>query len=307
MKTKTLAGHFKCVGAAALLLLLLALPAAVQAQFRHTTLNGAITIIGYDCPGEAVALTIPSTINGVPVTRIGNYAFTGCTSLTSVTIPNSVESLGGSAFSYCTSLTNVTIPNSVTRIGDSAFNGCTSLNSVTIPNSVESLGDYAFYGCTSLTNVTIPNSVTSIGDYAFQACAGLTAIEVEGLNSVYSSLEGVLLNKSRTELIRCPGGKAGSYTVPNGVTSIESSAFFGCTSLTSVTIPNSVTSIGFNAFQACAGLTSVTIGNSVTRIEGEAFSGCTGLTGVYFQGNAASGGEDVFGSSDKAIVYYLPA
>jgi hypothetical protein len=98
-------------------------------------------------------VAIPATINGLPVTRIGNYAFQGKTSVTSVTIPNSVTSIGYAAFYYCTSLTNVTIPNSVTSIGYAAFSSCTSLTSVTIPNSVTSIGSDAFNYCTRLTGV----------------------------------------------------------------------------------------------------------------------------------------------------------
>ena len=110
----------------------------------------------------------------------GTCAFSDCTSLTSITIPNSVTSIGDEAFYDCTSLTSVTIPNSVTSIGDDAFSGCTSLTSVTIPNSVTSIGDWAFAGCTSLTSVTIPNSVTSIGDYAFYCCTSLTGVYFKG-------------------------------------------------------------------------------------------------------------------------------
>ncbi|MGA2867045.1 MAG: leucine-rich repeat domain-containing protein, partial [Verrucomicrobiota bacterium] len=200
------------------LLLLLALPAVVEAQFAYTTNNGAITITGYTGPGGAV--TIPSTTNGLPVTSIGDYAFSYCGSLTGVTIPNSVTSIGGDAFFFCTSLTNVTIGNGVTSIGGGAFASCTSLSSVTIPNSVTNIGKYAFEDCTSLTGVTIPNSVTSIGYWAFSYCTSLTAITVDALNYVYSSVAGVLFNKSQTTLIQCPGGKAGSYTVPSSVTNI---------------------------------------------------------------------------------------
>ena len=116
-------------------------------------------------------------------------------------------------------------PTASPASGDYAFYGCTSLTSVTIPNSVTSIGDWAFYRCTSLTSVTIPNSVTSIGDWAFYSCTSLTAITVDALNSVYSSVAGVLFNKSQTTLIQCPGGKAGSYTIPNSVTSIGDYAF----------------------------------------------------------------------------------
>jgi hypothetical protein len=331
-------------------LLLLALPAVVQAQFNFVTNNGTITIIKYTGSGGVV--TIPSTINGLPVASIGDYAFLYCSSLTRVAIPNSVTSIGYEAFDDCTRLTNVTIPNNVTSIGDYAFAGCTSLTSitiganvtsigdmaffycssltrVTIPNSVTGIGEYAFFSCGSLTNVTIGNSVTSIGYGAFQYCTGLTAIMVDALNPVYSSLAGVLFNKNQTTLIEYPVGKAGSYTVPNSVTSIGDSAFNYCPSLTSITIGNSVTSIGTSAFYSCTSLTNVTMDNSVTSIGDTAFSccssltrvaipnsvtsigdyafvNCTSLTGVYFQGNAPSIGLYVFDDDNNAVVYYLP-
>jgi hypothetical protein len=217
-------------------LLLLTLPAVVQAQFNYGTYNGSITITGYTGPGGDV--TIPSKINGLPVTSIGDWAFT-----------------------WCTSLTNVTIGTNVTDIGDLAFQECTSLSSVTIPNSVTKIGDKAFYRCTRLT-----------------------AITVDPLNAFYSSLAGVLFNKSQIMLIQCPEGKAGSYTIPDGVASIGVSAFFYCTNLTSVSIPNSVTSLGDDAFYDCASLAA-----------------------VYFQGNAPSADWSVFESDNNASVYYLPA
>ena len=156
------------------------------------------------------------------VILIANNAFSGCTSLTSITIPNSVTSIGDAAFSGCSSLTSITIPNSVTSIDGWAFQHCTSLTSVTIPNSVTYISRSAFYGCTSLTSVTIPNSVTSIGYQTFYGCTSLTSV-----------------------------------TIPNSVTYIGDWAFYGCTSLTSVTIPNSVTSIGGRAFANCPDLADV--------------------------------------------------
>ena len=114
-------------------------------------------------PSPTGAVAIPSTLGGKPVTSIGDYAFDGCSGLTSVTIPNSVTSIGEYAFISCTNLTSVTIGKGVTSIGRWAFSGCSGLTSVTIPDSVTDIGDSAFSDCSGLTSVTIPDSVTDIG------------------------------------------------------------------------------------------------------------------------------------------------
>ena len=283
------------------LMLLLAWPATVQAQFTFTTNNGAISIAGYtDSGGTAV---IPDTTNGYPVTNIGDEAFYGCGGLTNVTIPASVTGIGNGAFAFCGSLTSVAIPDSITNLGEyafyscgslasatistnvtsipiSAFDSCASLTNVTIPNGVTNIGSSAFQNCASLAGVMIPAGVISIGLYAFDTCSSLTVIMVDPLNTNYSSADGVLFNLNQSTLIQCPGGKAGSYIIPNGVTNIGNFAFDSCASLTCVVIPFSVTSIGESAFDSCTGLTSLKIPYSVTNIGSWAFDSCSGLTSI---------------------------
>ena len=221
-----------------------------------------------DC-SSLISITIPNS-----VTSIGNYAFSYCSSLTSFIIPNSVSSVGDHAFYRCSSLISVTIPESVTIIEDNAFDRCSSLTSITIPNSVTSIGNSAFSSCTSLTSITIPNSVTSIGNSAFSSCSSLTSITIpESVTSI-----GDLAFYGCSSLT--------SVTIGERVTSIGDWAFCYCTSLTSVTIPNRVMSIGDHAFSDCSSLTSVTIGEKVTSIGEEAFKWCSSLTSITINSDA---------------------
>jgi len=305
------------------------------------TIPNSVTSIGnqafFDCV-SLTSITIPGS-----VTSIGEWAFDNCKSLISITIPGSVTSIGDRSFYGCSSLTSInvaqnnknysseegvlfnknkteiihypagktektyTIPGSVTSIGDRSFCDCKSLISITIPDSVTSIGEDAFDDCSSLISITIPNNVTSIRSGVFSGCSSLTSINVAQNNKNYSSEEGVLFNKNKTEIIYYPAGKTEkNYTIPDNVTSIGADAFYKCSSLTSITIPDGVTGIGDNAFFDCSGLISITIPNSVTSIGDNAFFDCSSLTSITIPNSVTSIGDNAFSSCSSLTSITIP-
>lgn len=264
------------------------------------------------------------------VTSVSDEAFDYCTSLNSVTIGNSVVSIGVSAFEHCEYLRTVIIGNGVTSIGSDAFNYCISLTNITIPNSVTSIGSGAFSYCTSLTSVIIPDSVMSLSINAFDICKNLESITVDPNNLNYSSYEGVLFNKLKTELIRYPmGSKRTNYTIPNSVlkigyyafgnchnltsiiipdsvTTIDENAFFQCDNLISITIPYGVTSIGYNTFKYCKNLTSITIPDSVNSIGDSAFQDCINLTEIKIPDGVTIIGAVAFSGCSSLVSITIP-
>lgn len=226
----------------------------------------------------------------------GTAMVTSVTGGSEVVIPSTlngyrVSSIGTRAFSRCSALKNVTIPSSVTSIGVCAFADCAELTSVTIPEGVVNIDHGAFLKCGALKSVTIPSSVTNIESSAFMMCESMTTISVALNNEMYTSSDGVLYDKLKTELIRCPAGIDGEVVIPDGVTRVGSFAFHSCKGVTSVTIPDSVMNIGTHAFFRCGGLRSVTIPSSVTNIEFAAFAQCGGLTSVMIP-SSVTGIED---------------
>ena len=244
----------------------------------------SVTSIGehafYDCYSLG-NITIPNS-----VTSIGDGAFCVCESLKSVTIPNKVTSIGGCAFAYCAALESISIPNSVTSIGDGAFEGCVSLKSINIPNGVKRIGESAFTYCVKLSKITIPDSVKTIGEGTFDECGNLKSIEVSSNNANYSSKDGVLFNKNKTELVAYPDGKTdNSYAIPSSVKVIGNWAFSGNENLTSIEIPNSVESIRDGAFANSRKLNEISIPSSVTKIGICVFNNCRELKSINVSSN----------------------
>ena len=264
--------------------------------------------------------------DGDIITAIGKSAFSNCTKLTGITIPENVIRIDDGAFNGCSNLESITLPSvennhfiraifdsqvpqslktvvitGGTSIPSDAFSGCSGLTSIDIPESVTSIGWYAFSGCSGLTSIDIPESVTTIGMSAFEGCSGLTSIDIpESVTSIKdSAFKGC--------------SSLANITIPEGVKSIGEYVFSGCSGLASIDIPESVTSISSYAFSDCSGLISIEIPKSVTTIEGDAFWHCSGLTSITLPFIGASLNEEkdtyfgyIFGDSYDSSNDYVP-
>lgn len=273
------------------------------------------------------SVIIKSEYNGYPVTKIVTNAFSGCSGIASITIPDGVTSIGESAFNGCTDLTSIEIPVGVTSISYGTLYNCTGLKSITIPDGVMSIGGMAFSGCTGLMSITVPDSVTSIGGGAFSGCTGLTSITIsdgvtsigaqafyrcKGLKSVIlpdsvtdigenafafcSRLQNIVLPKNLKSIQERTFEECSSLSkiiIPNGVSSVGDFAFWNCVNLTSVTLLEGITSIGLCAFNRCISLSNITIPEGVTSIGSYAFAGCK-LTSIEIPESVNSLGERCF-------------
>jgi hypothetical protein len=239
------------------------------------------------------------------VTTIGDYAFYGCSGLTSVTIPNSVTSIGRSAFYKCKGLTSVILPEGLTTIDTDLFWGCSNLSSVNIPSTVTTISDGAFNSCKALTSITIPKTVTTIGSAVFSSCKGLTSVTFEqGLTVIGDNtfrhcdaltsvtIPGSIKQISERVFDECLG--LTEVTLETGVEIIGKSAFSECPNLTTVNFPSSLIEIGEQAFTICPSLSSVNLPKNLTTIKSYAFKECEALTSITIPASVTTIGSGAF-------------
>ena len=307
-------------------------------NFTYTLTEDGARITGYT--GSDTEITIPSEIDGRPVTRIGDAAFENYSELVSVAIPKTVNVIEDRAFYNCSSLTSITIPESVISIGDQTFTDCSSLTEAVILAPVEGLGNQAFMNCTELVSVTLPENLTRIDDYAFNGCSSLAGIEIPdnvtyiGNRTFYecTSLESVEIPDTVTTVdyytfygcsslssikLSANMRKIGyeqfrnctsltSIEIPDSVTEIDKGAFQNCKNLESINIPDNVTSIATNAFNGCSSLRSIVIPDSVTSLGNSAFSNCSNLSDVVLSGNITRIGNSLFNNCTSLTSVRIP-
>ena len=225
--------------------------------------------------------------------KIGDFAFCGCSGLTSLTIPDGVTEIGKRAFMNCSGLTSLPLPSSLTTIGERAFSGCSGLTSLILPSSLTTIGGYTFENCSGLTSLTLPASITTIGSGAFEGCTGLMSL----------TLPASLTKIGDYTFSRCSGLK--NLTLPASITTIGNNAFCGCSALTSLTLPLNVTKIGIYAFVGCSGLTSFTLPAGVTEIGDYAFSDCSRLTSLTIPSSVKSLGDYAFENCSSLQSVYV--
>lgn len=259
-------------------------------KYKMINDNGIRTakVVGFDIDSIDFNVSIPDSIsdkNGEVylVTIIGDSAFYRCDKLQEISFPAGLEVIEKYAFYECYYLNYVEVQSGVTSIGDYAFCRCNLEDVFEIPNSVTVIGEGAFKECKNLSSISIPSSVINIGKYAFAGCAYLEEIVVDDLNLNYSSVDGVLFNKDKTELIQCPGFYFGDkfgqkpYRIPKNIKIIGEYAFYLCGELCSIEIPEGTEIISGNAFRDCYRLISIKIPETLESIGEDAFYGCCNL------------------------------
>ena len=307
--------------------------AAIGTRFTSGYLTYEVTAKGevevHDCNNSADSVNIPKIVSydgyDYYVTSIGDKTFEYCTDITDITMPDSITSIGDEAFYDCKSLTSIIIPDGVVCIDSKAFWYCDSLKSIIIPKSVESINDDAFGS--SFESITVISNKVSLNYYTFN-CFNLKEIVINEDNPNYCSVDGVLYNKEKTKLIKCPRKKKsinilnttqviGKYAflgcselsniiIPNNVTNIEEAAFSNCEGLTAINIPSSIKTIGFGAFDGCNKLLTIDIPNSVESIGGRAFRDCESLNKITIPNSVKTIGNNAFENCSGLLAINIP-
>ncbi|MES2660262.1 MAG: leucine-rich repeat protein [Verrucomicrobiota bacterium] len=265
--------------------------------------NGDSVTISYGAGKFGKDVVIPATINGKPVTGIGEAAFNGYNKIESVSIPSSVTSIGASAFGFCRGLKSVNIPPGVTTISAGAFSSCYSLAGITIPSGVDRIEARTFEACESLRKITIPGNITEIAEKAFASCLMLEKITIPPSVTTLgdyafanSGLRSIVIPPTVTTMGDGVFFNCHSLTevgFPADIREINEWMFAGCSKLTQLTVPPTVTRIGENAFQR-SGLKNVVLNSSLTRIEKGTFMECPNLTMVTIPPGIREIGKNAF-------------
>lgn len=256
------------------------------------------------CPeGKSGEYTLPSGVKS-----IGEQAFSRCLKLTKITLPDGLTTIGAAAFYNCTKLTSLSIPDTVTSIGATAFCRCAALSSVTLPKGLTKLETGLFSDCTSLKSLDIPDSLTEIGQAVFWDCPSLVSFTAGEDNASFKTIDGVLLSKDGSCLIRYPAGKTGdTYTLPATVTTLHSEAFSYNTQLKRIDLPGRLKTVPESAFYQCPGLEKVTMGEGITSIGDKAFGTCKALEVLNLPSTLKTIGEGAFNNCDALKTTLLPA
>lgn len=259
-------------------------------------------------PWNSLRKNIKEIVISDEVSVIGDYAFGGCSSVTSITVPKSVKSIGDCAFISCSSLSELTFEDGVQSLGYAAFAYCSMLTEIIIPDSVTTVGTEAFSYSDSLTSVTIGGGLEYLYAGMFLNCPNLKSITVDSKNPYLSSDEaGVLFNKDKNVLLVYPIGKTEtSYAIPDSVIDINTGAFNFCENLTNITLSENTETIGANAFYCCENLENFIMPEKVSSIGEYAFAGCVGLTEICLPDTLESMGFGAFYSCDSLAKIYIP-
>jgi hypothetical protein len=283
------------------------IPPIIYAPENEFVMDGSGTVIVAFLGTEA-NVNVPPTIHGIAVREIGDYAFNANSHLSNVTLPDGFTRIGGSAFGGCTNLVTISIPDSVTTISYSAFMNCVRLPSIRLPANLTSIGIYAFQNCRSLQTIALPSRLTQIDDPAFALCPSLSSFEVDPASQSYQAVQGVLFNRTGSDLIAYPEAKTDSaYTIPATVTAVHDFAFARNGSLTSITIPEGMATLGANCFMSCGGLASVSIPSTVKELRESTFTDCTSLASVALPDGLTTIGYSCFQNCPSLVSATVPS